>query len=109
MIEQTKSKIDPSNLPQAVEDSLRTARESLGRVPACSFNVGTDEHFYRVSRLIELAAQLPVKEFPVANFSSDLETDRWFAPYHKPTTLGVVEHCRRILDCNLDYPIILNA
>jgi hypothetical protein len=109
MIDQTKQPLELSNLPKSIENALRTARESLGQVAACSFKVGTDEHFFLVSRLFELSAQLPVKEVPILIFNSDLETDRWFAPYHKPSTRAVVEHCRRILDCNLDYPIILNA
>lgn len=59
-------------------------------------------------RLWDLAKELPVKEIEVSSIK-ELDQDCWFGDRHIPTVRKVADHCRRILEADLSYPIILNA
>lgn len=64
-------------------------------------------HVWNVERLWALSAGLPVRRAPVASIR-ELDQDCWFCG-DAPTIRAVAEHCRRIVDADLDRPIILNA
>lgn len=59
-----------------------------------------------VSRLIELAADLPVEEYPIARIR-ELDSIYWFDEVHRPTVRSVVEHARLMQKAELQFPIIL--
>ncbi len=67
-------------------------------------------HVWEVSRLIALAAELPVQQRSMAQFSDDLDEVWWFGgPDHRPTVRAIVDHARRIERADLSVPIILSA
>lgn len=61
-----------------------------------------------VFRLIELSADLPVEEVPLADIR-ELDGNHWFDDHHRPTVRAVVEHAELIADADLSFPIILGA
>lgn len=62
---------------------------------------------WRVERLWELSAELPVESVPIADLSV-LDEVTWFDPEHRPTGREVVRHCRRINEADLSFPILLS-
>ncbi|MEM7139816.1 MAG: hypothetical protein AAF548_02215 [Actinomycetota bacterium] len=60
-----------------------------------------------VHRLIELSAELPIEQVPLADIG-EVDTVYWFdADHHRPTVRAVIEHAQLISDTDLSYPIIL--
>ena len=60
-----------------------------------------------VDRLIELSADLPPSEVPVASIG-EIDSVYWFdGDRHRPTVRAVVEHARLIQNVDTSYPIIL--
>jgi hypothetical protein len=59
-------------------------------------------------RLWALARDLPVRMVPIAGIA-EFDQDCWFGPNTPPTVRAVAEHARRIMDADLQYPIILSA
>jgi hypothetical protein len=62
---------------------------------------------WNVERLWQLSASLPVEQVAVESIV-ELDQDCWFGK-DQPTIRSVADHCRRIINANLDLPIILNA
>jgi len=60
------------------------------------------------ARLWECAAGLPVHTIAIADIP-EFDRDCWFGATHPPTCRAVAEHAKRIMDADLDYPIILSA
>jgi hypothetical protein len=63
---------------------------------------------WSVPRLWTLAKKLPVREISLQEFASYLDNDFWFNNGHKPSTRAVAEHCRKIIDAKLSFPILLD-
>lgn len=61
-----------------------------------------------VRRLIVLSKDLPVLRVPLTQID-EIDTCRWHDADEKPTCRNLVEHMRLVQDCDLSYPIILNA
>ena len=59
-------------------------------------------------RLWSLARDLEPFEKRI-NEIPELDIDCWFGADREPTVRAVIEHARRILEADLDHPIILNA
>jgi hypothetical protein len=59
-----------------------------------------------VERIWQLAEQLPVEEVEIESIKG-IDEVTWFSPELQPTFRNVVEHCRRIINCELSYPAIL--
>lgn len=59
-----------------------------------------------VERIWALAADLPVEEVPIESISG-LDAVTWFGGDRQPTVRSVAMHARRILNCDLSYPVIL--
>ena len=66
-----------------------------------------NRHVWNVERLWPQAADLPVKQVPLAQIA-ELDEDSWFCG-KPPTIRAVADHCRRIMNADLEQPIILNA
>jgi hypothetical protein len=62
---------------------------------------------WNVSRLIELAKDLPVRDVPISSIT-DFDAACWFNSDEKPTCRAVTEHAKRIMAVDLSYPIILS-
>lgn len=63
-----------------------------------------------VFRLIELSADLPVEDVPLATLAAEVDTVYWFGDDHpRPTVRAVVEHAELIAATDLSFPIILGA
>lgn len=62
---------------------------------------------WRVDRLIELSADLPVVEVRVADVA-EVDSVYWFdGDTHRPTVRAVVDHARRIAAVDTQFPIIM--
>lgn len=62
-----------------------------------------------IDRLWTLAAGLPEEELPIDQVRQ-LDEVTWFSERWgvRPTCRLVIEHCKRILDADLSYPVILD-
>jgi len=71
-----------------------------------------DDHGRRawdVYRLIELSADLPVEQVPLASIE-EVDTVHWFHPGDpRPTVRAIIEHAELMREADLSYPIILGA
>ena len=71
----------------------------------------TDGHIVKIfdiHRLWKLAEHLPVTERHVSEF--DLATAfPWFLTNAPPTVAEIIDHMRRIMRAELDYPVMLDA
>ncbi|MCZ6678642.1 MAG: chromosome partitioning protein ParB [Candidatus Poribacteria bacterium] len=65
-------------------------------------------YIWYARNLWKLAEGLPVKEVDISAIR-ELDADCWFGDGYVPTIRKVAEHCKKIIDADLDYPIILNA
>jgi hypothetical protein len=76
------------------------------------YNFRQGEHgldAWDVDRLVELTAQFPVREVPLAEIT-DIDTDHWFRfGLVTPTVRRLVDHMRLVDDADPSYPIILGA
>lgn len=59
-----------------------------------------------VERLWELAENLPTTTIPIEEISG-LDQVTWFGPNDRPTTRIIAMHAKRIMNCDLSYPVIL--
>jgi hypothetical protein len=69
--------------------------------------INNEYHIWYVDDLWHLSHSLPVKEMSPENVI-DLDRDGWFSK-DAPTPRNILKHMKRILDADLNYPIILNA
>ena len=67
---------------------------------------GPDYDAWRVSRLIQLSAELPVTDVAVDSFT-ELDTDYWTDAASAPSVRRVLNHARLILAVDPRHPIIL--
>lgn len=78
----------------------------MGKVHSYNVRKGNETHIYEVSRLWQLAAELPVAEVAISKF--DLKN----VPWHnrkRPHLQSLIGHMQKILKADLSYPIILNS
>jgi hypothetical protein len=62
-----------------------------------------------VTHLIELSANLPVKEAPLTSIR-ELDSVYWFGADGSPSTVRIlVRHMQLVLDVDLSYPVILGS
>jgi hypothetical protein len=62
-----------------------------------------------VARLIELSADLPVKQVPLTSIR-ELDTVHWFGADGSPTTVRIlVRHMQLLNEVDLSHPIIIGA
>ena len=61
---------------------------------------------WNVERIWTLAENLPVIELSIDEIRG-LDEVTWFSPDLQPTVRSIVEHSKRILECDLSYPVIL--
>lgn len=66
-------------------------------------------YVWDVHKLWELAANLDVREVPVAELEHFLDEMCWFDTVHVPTVRAVAEHGEKIHAADLSFPIILSA
>ena len=65
-------------------------------------------HVWRVRRLWELSVELPVFDFDIEDFTG-MDIDMWFCGVNVPTVRSVYDHCMRIQQADLSFPILLDA
>ncbi|OZB94203.1 hypothetical protein [Paenibacillus sp. XY044] len=66
-------------------------------------------HFWDVEKLWELSKHLPVHKINIDSIK-ELDQDCWFADSRRtpvPTIRNVALHCQRIINANMEYPILL--
>ncbi|REE68746.1 hypothetical protein A8990_13611 [Paenibacillus taihuensis] len=66
-------------------------------------------HIWDVEKLWELSKNLPVHIIMIDSIK-ELDQDCWFADSKNtsvPTIRNVALHCQRIINANMDYPILL--
>ena len=61
-----------------------------------------------VDTLVALSAKVPVEELPLSAIG-EIDEDWWFAHGQVPTVRAVVEHVQLMRDCDLTYPILVDA
>ncbi|MCY3714091.1 MAG: hypothetical protein OXH02_12450 [Gemmatimonadetes bacterium] len=64
-------------------------------------------YIWYTERLWELAKGLPEYDVDVVHFE-ELDRDCWFGEGRTPTIREVADHCRRINETDLEYPVIVN-
>ena len=65
-------------------------------------------YIWDIHRLWDLSRDFPVFEFEVSEFSG-LDIDMWFCGVNVPTVRSVYQHCVRINEADLSFPIMLDA
>ncbi len=71
----------------------------------CSRKINQQIYVWRVSSLWNLTRDAELVDIDVDEF--DLNKDFWFQDQVKPTVRRIAAHCKRIIDADLNYPIIL--
>jgi hypothetical protein len=66
------------------------------------------KHTWRVSRLWELSKELPIRKISLQEFANYLDNDFWYNAGARISTRSVATHCKKIIDADLRYPIILD-
>ena len=66
---------------------------------------GIQKYWY-VARLWKLAEDLPIEDISISEIKGPDEVT-WFGGSIKPTCNAIVEHCKRILNADITYPVIL--
>ena len=64
--------------------------------------------FWWVDRLWLLAEDLPRFEVPIDDIV-EFDMDCWFGDWAEPTCRAVAAHARRMVNADLQFPIILSA
>lgn len=67
---------------------------------------GGQRAIWEVERIWKLAEDLEVQEIDIEKIVG-LDQVTWFTPTEQPTVRSVAGHAKRILDCDLTYPVIL--
>ena len=62
---------------------------------------------WKAKTLWEFSQKYDVHDLPVENFLDELNKDRWFSNYHTPTVINVARHLTRVLNADLQFPIIV--
>jgi hypothetical protein len=72
-----------------------------------SFVKDGKRYVWDVRRLWSLSKDFPVFDFDISQFSG-LDIDMWFCGVNVPTVRSVYQHCVRINEADLSYPIMLD-
>jgi hypothetical protein len=72
-----------------------------------SRDVNGETWIWKVERLWRLSRRLRVREVRIENIPAFYENNWFFGGGEEPTCIEVAEHCRRILEADLSYPILL--
>jgi hypothetical protein len=67
--------------------------------------INNKKYTWNVFNLWKLVSKMETEQVYIKDFNLDI--DIWFKEYQKPTVLNVVKHCQRMLNANLDFPIII--
>lgn len=62
--------------------------------------------FWHIERIWRLAESLPIEDIPISEISGPDQVT-WFSPDQPPTCRAIAEHCKRINQADLSYPVIL--
>lgn len=82
--------------------------KNIKKIPKHSRVIAGKRHIWYVPNLWACSKHLPVIEIDVESIGA-LDIDCWFHPGTEPTIRNVAQHCQRIIEANLEYPIILHA
>ncbi|AZN39829.1 chromosome partitioning protein ParB [Paenibacillus albus] len=72
-------------------------------------SIDGQQHYWDVEKLWELSKGLPVHRIKIDSIK-ELDQDCWFNGSRStptPTIRSVMLHCKRIIDANMEYPILL--
>lgn len=70
-------------------------------------SVGNDVLIWNVARLVDLAAQTPVQDWPLDQIS-EIDEPYWYDATHgNPTCRSVMDHAAQVAATDLSYPILL--
>jgi hypothetical protein len=86
-----------------MDELLSRMKHKHGRV------IDGKQHYWDVEKLWELAKNLPVHTIKL-DAIKELDQDCWFTGSRNtpvPTIRNVALHCRRIIDANMAYPVLL--
>ena len=70
--------------------------------------IGGVRFVWNVYKLWDMAKDLPIVSVEI-NSIKELDGDCWFGETKKPTVRHIAEHCKRIMESDLEHPIILDA
>lgn len=62
--------------------------------------------YWEIERIWQLAESLPIEALKISEINGPDQVT-WFAPDQPPTCRAIAEHCRRINNADLSYPVIL--
>lgn len=62
--------------------------------------------YWFIERIWQLAEALPSEEIPISQIQGPDQVT-WFSEEHLPTCRAIADHCRRINQADLSYPVIL--
>ncbi|RAP76422.1 chromosome partitioning protein ParB [Paenibacillus montanisoli] len=88
-----------------VEEFLSRMKHKHGRT------IDGRRHIWDVEKLWEISKHLPVHKIKIDSIK-ELDQDCWFADSRSapiPTIRNVARHCQRIINANMEYPILLCA
>ncbi|WP_254173267.1 hypothetical protein [Planktothrix pseudagardhii] len=69
------------------------------------YTINNKTYKFDVFNLWNFVSGMKVEEVPIKDFNLDI--DIWFREFELPTVLNVIKHCQRMLDADLDFPIII--
>lgn len=87
-----------------MEESLAWIKHKHSRI------IGGKRYVWDVEKLWKLSENLPVKTINMDSIK-ELDQDCWFGfgSTTVPTIRNVAIHCKRIIEANMQYPILLSA
>ncbi|QHT61188.1 chromosome partitioning protein ParB [Paenibacillus lycopersici] len=86
-----------------MEDLLSRMKHTHGRI------IDGKRHIWDVEKLWALSKNVPVRKITIDSIT-ELDQDCWFKDSRSrsiPTIRNVAFHCQRIIDANMEYPILL--
>ena len=63
---------------------------------------------WKTRTLLNVAQNIPAKLVDISSLQQELDNDRWFREFNKPTVREILGHFLRIQNADLNYPIILS-
>ncbi|TNJ67013.1 chromosome partitioning protein ParB [Paenibacillus hemerocallicola] len=87
-----------------MEESLARIKHKHSRI------IDERRHVWDVEKLWELTAHLPVQKIDIDSIK-ELDQDCWFGygSTTVPTIRNVANHCKRIIQADMEYPILLTS
>ena len=80
-------------------------RKSLGN---CVYVRDGKIYQWEVSYLWKISEGKDVMEIPIQQLFNNLDQRSWFYDTNPPSVIEMLSHCRRIVQANLEYPIIID-